>query len=159
MNIQDFALIDFVINIRTSLLGAIVALLGATVITRLKSISNRFARGKFVSSPDGKAVASEAEGEVYIADSAGVRNVTHHPAVDEGVVWSPDSRYIAFHSNRGGFWNVFVIEAETGKMGIMTNIGGLQKRKIHWDSEGNLHIDLGGSELAIKANEIERHLT
>ncbi|PWH19403.1 MAG: hypothetical protein DDG58_04920 [Ardenticatenia bacterium] len=39
-------------------------------------------------------------------------NITRHPANDWTIGWSPDSALIAFSSNRGGYWRVFVARAD-----------------------------------------------
>ncbi len=39
-------------------------------------------------------------------------NITRHPANDWTIGWSPDSAQIAFSSNRGGYWQVFVARAD-----------------------------------------------
>lgn len=39
-------------------------------------------------------------------------NITRHPSNDWTIGWSPDSAQIAFSSNRGGYWQVFVARAD-----------------------------------------------
>jgi TolB protein len=44
------------------------------------------------------------------ADGSGQRNLTRHPASDNYATWSPDGRRLAFISNRGGGYNIYVMD-------------------------------------------------
>jgi tricorn protease len=61
-------------------------------------------------SPDGKKVAFVARGEVFAASSAdggdAVR-LTTTPSIEAQLAWAPDSRRIAYASNRDGAWHVY----------------------------------------------------
>ena len=50
--------------------------------------------------------------EVYMMDADGGNPIrlTHHDAWDGSPSWSPDGRRIAFHSERDGNWEVYVME-------------------------------------------------
>ena len=48
---------------------------------------------------------------VMNADGSGQRNLTQHPAQDNYAAWSPDSKRLAFISNRGGGYDVYVMNA------------------------------------------------
>jgi Tol biopolymer transport system component len=52
--------------------------------------------------------------EIYVmdADGANTRRLTDHPFDDYWPTWSPDSRRIAFTSNRGGNQNIYVMDAD-----------------------------------------------
>ena len=72
-----------------------------------------------VFSPDGKKMAfcsSEDEGnsEIYTANSDGTRikRITFNKAIDTAPTWSPNSRFIAFTSDRGGTPQIYVMDAE-----------------------------------------------
>jgi Tol biopolymer transport system component len=41
-------------------------------------------------------------------------NLTHHPADDRSPAWSPDGRGIAFHSNRDGNYELYVLDLQGG---------------------------------------------
>jgi Tol biopolymer transport system component/C-terminal processing protease CtpA/Prc len=71
-------------------------------------------------SPDGKKVAFTAHGEVFAApakDGGAALQVTHTPALEAHIQWSPDSRKLAYVSERNGSAQVFlydfVTESET----------------------------------------------
>ena len=78
----------------------------------------------FALSPDGKKVAFVARGEVFAASSAdggdAVR-VTTTPAPESQPVWSPDSRRLAYVSERLGPGHVFVYDFGTNTETQLTN--------------------------------------
>lgn len=72
-----------------------------------------------VFSPDGKKMAfcsSEDEGnsEIYTANSDGtkVKRLTFNKAIDTAPTWSPNSRFVAFTSDRGGTPQIYIMDAE-----------------------------------------------
>ena len=108
-------------------------------------------------SPDGAAMALERDGEIWVRDVRGIRNITHDAADDTGALWSPDGRWLAFRSNRGGEWSFWVASVSSGKLAHLTAIPG-RERPAGWDANANLQVDLGGSLLVVKREEIERKL-
>lgn len=67
-------------------------------------------------SPDGKEIAFTYKGDVYKVATAGgaAQQLTTHAANDYQPVWSPDSRQIAFASDRNGNFDVFIMLATGG---------------------------------------------
>lgn len=64
-------------------------------------------------SPDGKKLAFLARGEVFVAraDSGGdALRLTRTPAAEAELAWAPDSRRIAYASNRDGAWHLYVYD-------------------------------------------------
>lgn len=154
--------IDFVWNTISNLAGeivfALVAAFFALLAMRYRSLWHDFGKGTLTISPDGKSVAHEVENEIYVAGSRGLINMTHNPAVDKGPVWSRDSRWFAFQSNRGGGdWNVWIADVESGKLAQITKVVG-NERVMGWDMGDNLLLDLGGSLLVVKRIEIIKKL-
>jgi len=81
-------------------------------------------------SPDGSryVMALEVEGQTDIfvvnADGSGLTNLTRHPANDAAPIWSPDGRYIAFVSNRGGaVWlrQLYVMRADGSDVRLVSD--------------------------------------
>lgn len=69
--------------------------------------------------------AAERNSEVFVArlDGSGERNLSEHPAFDGWPVWSPDSRWIAFASNRDSdplVGQVYVIRPDGGGLRRVT---------------------------------------
>ncbi len=78
------------------------------------AITSRF--GELVLSPDGKKVAFTARGQIFAASAkdggAGLR-VTHTTANEANIAWAPDSRRIAYVSDRDGDEAIFLYDFGT----------------------------------------------
>lgn len=48
--------------------------------------------------------------------------VTEDPFVDERPSWSPDGRWLLFHSDRDGVYNLYAYDVETGRLFRLTNV-------------------------------------
>jgi dipeptidyl aminopeptidase/acylaminoacyl peptidase len=75
---------------------------------QLAQIGPRGEYGTFQLSPDGKNIAFERGGDIWVLDiQTGVTSrLTTHPARDAYPVWSPDGKTIVFGSNRNGPLNL-----------------------------------------------------
>lgn len=67
-------------------------------------------------SPDGSTIAFTYRGDIYTVPFAGgqARRLTVNPAHDSAPVWSPDSKRIAFASDREGTDDIFIVDAAGG---------------------------------------------
>ena len=67
-------------------------------------------------SPDGKQIAFCYKGSIYVAEAAGgeATRITPTAHYDYAPVWSPDSKTIAFASNRYGNFDIFTVDAAGG---------------------------------------------
>ena len=72
--------------------------------------------GELALSPDGKKIAFTAHGQIFAASAkdggAGLR-VTHTTANEADIAWAPDSRRIAYISDRGGEEAIFTYDFAT----------------------------------------------
>lgn len=118
---------------------------------------NRIVKGTATASPDGKQMAYESGGEIYVSGSGGLNNVTRSPASDKGPMWSPDSSWIAFSTNRDGNWEVYVYSLTTKKMARLTFTPFKSERPLRWEGS-SLVIGMGGSEWIIFGQEIRKYL-
>ncbi|MDR0427851.1 MAG: peptidase S41 [Dysgonamonadaceae bacterium] len=61
-------------------------------------------------SPDGKQITFTYKGDIFVVPSSGgeARQLTMHVAHDYMPVWSPDSKNIAFASNRFGNFDIYI---------------------------------------------------
>ena len=68
-------------------------------------------------SPDGKKIAFTYKGDIWTVDTQGgeARKLTSTDSFyEDHPVWSPDSKMLAFSSNRTGNFDVFIVEADGG---------------------------------------------
>lgn len=68
-------------------------------------------------SPDGTTIAFSYKGDIYTVPVGGGRAIqlTTNPAYDTDPVWSPDSKQLAFASDRMGSQDVFLVSKEGGE--------------------------------------------
>lgn len=73
-------------------------------------------------SPDGQTIAFCYRGDIYTVPTSGGRaqRLTSNAAYDGYPIWSPDSRQIAFASDREGSRDVFVINADGRQLRRLT---------------------------------------
>lgn len=89
------------------------------------ALTNGF--GDLALSPDGKKVAFAAHGEIFAAsskDGGDAVRVTRSVAAESDVVWSPDSKRIAYVSERDGAPHLFLFDFTTNTETQLTNSAG-----------------------------------
>jgi len=59
--------------------------------------------------------------DIYLLTADGLRRLTGDAASDEYPRWSPDGRSIAFTSNRGGTYQIYVMDADGGNVRRVTS--------------------------------------
>lgn len=77
-------------------------------------------------SPDGTTIAFTYKGDIYTVPVGGGRamQLTTNPAHDTEPVWSPDSKRIAFASDRMGSMDVYIVSKEGGEPRRLTTHSG-----------------------------------
>ena len=117
-------------------------------------------------SPDAKKVAFTVRGEVFAAsakDGGEASRVTSTPGSEEQLAWAPDSRRLAYSSDRDGAWHLYLYDFGTrtetqitrGTASDVTPRWSPDGRKIAFVRGGrSLHVlDVGsGAEKAVVAN-------
>ena len=148
----------FLSDIASELVVGGLAIIATALWHRWRSLDGKIGRGLMKVSPNRRAVITEADdGEIYITDRRGTRNLTKNPAIDRDSMWSPNSKWVAFMSQRSGDWDVYVVSADSGKISRLTTGKG-SARPLQWNKSGDLIIDLGGSQLLVWNHEIEKRL-
>ncbi len=79
-------------------------------------------------SPDGITIAFCYQGDIFTVPVAGGRalQITTHTGYDKNPVWSPDSKQIAFASDRLGSMDVYVVNREGGAPVRLTTHSGAE---------------------------------
>jgi Tol biopolymer transport system component/DNA-binding winged helix-turn-helix (wHTH) protein len=77
-------------------------------------------------SPDGDWVVileGGKQNDLFVArnDGSGLRQITDDPYYNRRAVWSPDGKLLAFHSNRGGKFDIWTIRPDGGGLHQLTN--------------------------------------
>jgi tricorn protease len=95
----------------------------------------------YVVSPTGARALFVARGDVFSAPAkeGEVRNITQTPGVRErDAVWSPDGRWIAYLSDKGGDYEIYVRPAEGGEERQVTNNGKAWRFAPVWSPDSKL---------------------
>ncbi len=96
---------------------------------------------EFALSPDGKQIAFVVRGEIFVvsAERGGeAKRLTDHPYRDFDIDWSPDSRKLAFISERDGNREVYVLDVQTRELKRLTNTPDAVESNPQWSPTGNL---------------------
>ncbi len=108
-------------------------------------------------SPDGSKTVSEINGDILVADKFGIENLTHTRAQERNPMWAFNSRWLAFQRQVEQGWEVYVLDTLNKKSVMLTKTFG-DRRKIEWQSNNDLVIQLGGTFLTVYEQEIEKRL-
>ena len=90
----------------------LLALLAATIQLSAQPLWMRYN----VISPQGDKIAFCYKGDIYVVNVNGGKalQITTNPSYETMPVWSPDSKQIAFASDRNGNFDVYVVSSEGG---------------------------------------------
>jgi Tol biopolymer transport system component/imidazolonepropionase-like amidohydrolase len=107
-----------------------------------------------VVSPDGRAIAFTAMGDLWILPvGESPAQLTNDAAVDIDPAWSPDSAQIAFASDRGGHMDVWVRDLRDGRTTQLTEERGAVSGPA-WSPDGN-HIAYLIDHRALKTLDLQ----
>jgi Tol biopolymer transport system component/C-terminal processing protease CtpA/Prc len=103
-------------------------------------------------SPDAKKVAFVVHGEVFAAsakDGGDAARVTETPGAEEQIAWAPDSRRLAYASDRDGAWHIWLYDFGTRTEKQLTH-GRENDITPRWSPDGKqLAFERGGRELRV----------
>ena len=104
-------------------------------------------------SPDGKKVALVARGEIFAAsakDGGDAVRVSMSPASEGQLAWAPDSRRLAYASDRDGTWRLFLYDFGTRTETPLSREGTGPDVTPRWSPDGrSLAFVRGGTELRV----------
>lgn len=110
MQLSTYIIPNPKLNMR-KLLVAIFAL----TLTSLVAASPLWMRYNSIS-PDGSTIAFTYKGDIYTVDANGgtAKQLTVTPYYEKEIIWSPDSKTIAFAADRKGTFSVYTMPAQGG---------------------------------------------
>jgi len=103
-------------------------------------------------SPDGKKVAFVVHGQVFAAsakDGGDAVRVTATAARESQVAWSPDSRRLAYVSDRDGAEHIYLFDFTTGLETRLTNDAGADDTPVFSRDGKLIAFQRGGRELRV----------
>ncbi len=125
-----------------------LTLLCTTFLTAAQAMAadgaSRWMRGSAIS-PNGARIAFSYKGDIYTVPTEGgqATRLTTNTSYDASPVWSPDSRTIAFTSDREGSLDVFIVSVEGGQPKRLTTHSG-NERPVAWlDADHVLYAATG----------------
>jgi hypothetical protein len=148
---------NFLSDIASEAVVGLIALVLGYLWHRWHSPAEKIGRGSSRVSKNGRTIVTEVDGEILVSDQHGTRNLTRHKALDYNSLLSNNGKYIAFNSERSGGWDVYVVGVMNGKISRLTTGKG-NARPLSWNLNGDLLIDMGGSQILVWAHEIEKRL-
>lgn len=83
-------------------------------------------------SPDGKQVAFIVRGEVFVTstDYNTTKQITHTPAREAGLTFSPDNRTLAYASERNGNWELYMAKIARKKEANFPNATAIEEEVL-----------------------------
>lgn len=129
-----------------------IALRGAPAGPQVEHLSLTSQFRNLALSPDGRKAAFVAHGEVFAAparDGGRAARVTRTAAEESQIAWAPDSRRIAYVSDRDGAYQIYLYDFGTGAETRITSGDGSSSAPA-WSGDGKLLSFLrGSSELCV----------
>ncbi len=91
-------------------------------------------------SPDGSSIAFGYKGDIYVVGINGGKalQITTNPAYDGEPIWSPDSKLIAFTSDRMGSKDIYIVNREGGVPKRLTTHSGGETPIVFKDAQSIL---------------------
>jgi tricorn protease len=114
---------------------------------------------EFALSFDEKHIAFVVQGELFLMPRTGgkARRLTHSPAFDHGIAWSPDSSKILFLSDRSGFEDIYLLEPDDPDHPTLTTAHRFKVKQLTHTPESEIGVGFApnGSKVAfIRAGKL-----